>query len=73
MVNYATHYPQAVPLCKVTSKKIIRELRPLFSQVRIPKDLLSEQGHSIHIKANENLSPNTQIVKRFNQTLKRIN
>lgn len=45
-IDYATWYPEAIPLRKVTSQNIVRELALLFSCVRIPKDLLSDQGTS---------------------------
>lgn len=44
LVNYATRYPEAIPLYMATSKNIARELLLLFSQVRILKDLLTNQG-----------------------------
>lgn len=42
IIDYTTHYPQAIPLRKATSRN--RELMLLFSWVGIPKDLLTEQG-----------------------------
>lgn len=43
ILDYAMWYPEEVPLWKATSQ-ITRELVFLFSQVKIPKDLLSDQG-----------------------------
>lgn len=40
--SYTIHYPEAIPLCKATSRN--RELMLLFSQLGIPTDLLTEQG-----------------------------
>ena len=42
LVDYTTRYPEAVLLCKATSKAIARELVQLFSRVRIPKDILTD-------------------------------
>lgn len=39
VVDYATQYPEAVPLQKTTSENIARELVLLFSCVRLLKDL----------------------------------
>lgn len=44
LVDYATRYPEAVPLQKATTKAVVRELFLLVSQVDIHKDLLTEQG-----------------------------
>lgn len=44
IVDYATWYSEAVPLLKATSHNITRELILLFSQVLIPKDLLTGHG-----------------------------
>lgn len=44
IIDYATCFPEAIPLLKVTSKNIAKELVPLFSQIRIPKDLLTDKG-----------------------------
>lgn len=43
-MDYATHYPEAVPLRKATSKNIARELVPLFCRFGLPKDMLTDQG-----------------------------
>lgn len=44
IVNYATRYPEAVPLRKATPANIARELVLLFSRVGIPKEILTDQG-----------------------------
>lgn len=41
--DFTTRYPEVLPLQKVTSKAIIRELVLLFSRVGIPKEILSFQ------------------------------
>ncbi|KAL7844105.1 hypothetical protein SRHO_G00226440 [Serrasalmus rhombeus] len=42
MVDYATRYPEAVPLWKATSKAIAQELFLLCSHVGIPKDITNQ-------------------------------
>ncbi len=48
IVDYATRYPEAVPLrkatAKSTAKSIARELFLLCSQVGIPAEILTDQG-----------------------------
>ncbi|KAI2655868.1 Retrovirus-related Pol polyprotein [Labeo rohita] len=44
IVDYATRYPEAVPLRKATAKNIARELFMLFSRVGIPSEILTDQG-----------------------------
>ncbi|KAK3570816.1 hypothetical protein QTP86_027624 [Hemibagrus guttatus] len=43
MMDYATRYPEVVPLRKATSRNIARKLRALFSRVEIPKNILTDQ------------------------------
>ncbi|XP_053486641.1 uncharacterized protein LOC128611284 [Ictalurus furcatus] len=87
LVDYATRYPEAVPLRKATSQNIARELVLLFSRVGIPKDVLTDQGTPFVSKLMADLCrllqvkhlrtsvyhPQTDgLVERFNQTLKRM-
>lgn len=44
ILDYATWYPEAVPLRKATSKNIAKELFLLMSHVGIPKEILTDQG-----------------------------
>ncbi|KAL0163484.1 hypothetical protein M9458_042880 [Cirrhinus mrigala] len=44
VVDYATRYPEAVPLRKATAKNIARELFLLFSRVALPSEILTDQG-----------------------------
>ncbi|KAL6479157.1 hypothetical protein MHYP_G00125900 [Metynnis hypsauchen] len=85
MVDYATRYLEAVPLRKATSKAISQELFLLCSRVRIPKDIITNQGTPSISRLVANLCkllrikhlptsiyhPQTDgLVERFNQTLK---
>ncbi|KAL0176818.1 hypothetical protein M9458_029148, partial [Cirrhinus mrigala] len=44
IVDYATRYPEAVPLRKATAKAIAQELFLLASRVGIPAEILTDQG-----------------------------
>ncbi|XP_060748945.1 uncharacterized protein LOC132861438 [Tachysurus vachellii] len=85
MVDYATRYPEAVPLRKATSQSVARELLLLFSRVGIPKDILSDQGTPFmsklmmdlcrllqlkHLRTSVYHPQTDSLVERFNQTLK---
>lgn len=87
IINYATWYPEAVPLWKATSKNIARELVLLFSSVGLPKDLLTDQDMPFVSKLISDVCwllqvkqlrtsmyhPQTnRLVKRFTQNLKRM-
>lgn len=43
IINYATQYPEAVPLRKATVKAIAQELFLLSSRVGIPEEILTVQ------------------------------
>ncbi|XP_053473735.1 uncharacterized protein LOC128603132 [Ictalurus furcatus] len=87
IVDYATRYPEAVPLRKATSQNIARELVLLFSRVGITKDVLTDQGTPFvsklmadlcrllqvkHLKTSVYHPQTDGLVERFNQTLKRM-
>ncbi|XP_061080680.1 protein NYNRIN-like [Conger conger] len=44
ILDYATRYPEAVPLRTATGKAVARELFLLFSRVWIAEELLTDQG-----------------------------
>lgn len=83
--DYATRYPEAFPLRDVTAKQIASALLKFFSQVGIPKEVLTDQGtnfmsHTLYqvyqllgIKRVRTTPYHPQtdgLVERFNQTLK---
>ncbi len=87
IVDYATRYPEAIPLRKATSKAIEQELFLLASRVGIPKEILTDQGtpfmsrtmadlcHLLKVKQLRTTvyHPQTDgLVERFNQTLKQM-
>lgn len=43
-IDYATCYPEAIPLQAVTALQITEELIEWITQVGIPKEILTDQG-----------------------------
>lgn len=85
IVDYATTYPEAVPLQKVTSRNITKELMLLFNHVGIPKDILTNQSTTFklmvdlyrllqgkHLRTSLYHPQTDGLVECFNQTLKRM-
>ncbi len=87
IVDYATLYPEAVPLRKATAKAIAQELFLLSSRVGIPAEILTDQGTPFMSRLMADLCrllkvkqlrttvyhPQTDgLVERFNQTLKQM-
>lgn len=42
--QYATRYPEAIPLCSIKAKRIAEELVKVLTRVRLPKEILTDQG-----------------------------
>ncbi|KAL0173155.1 hypothetical protein M9458_033466, partial [Cirrhinus mrigala] len=87
IVDYATRYPEAVPLRQATAKAIARELFLLFTRVGLPSEILTDQGTPFMSRLMADLCrllkvkqvrtsvyhPQTDgLVERFNQTLKQM-
>lgn len=87
MLDYATRYPEAIPLRNTTSKTIAKELFQIFARVGIPKEILTDQGTPFVSKLMKDLCamlhirtlrtsvyhPQTDgLVERFNRTLKNM-
>ncbi|XP_071490086.1 uncharacterized protein [Diadema antillarum] len=85
LCDYATRYPEAVPLPSVEAEKVADELIKIFSRVGIPDELLTDQGSnfmsllmkqlcsSLGIKQLRTSPYHPQangLVERFNGTLK---
>lgn len=83
--DYATRYPEAYPLREVTAKQISTALLRFFSQVGIPREVLTDQGPNFMSHTLQQVykllgikrvrttpyHPQTDgLVERFNQTLK---
>ena len=87
IMDYATRYPEAIPLKRSTAKKIADALITVFSRVGIPEEILTDQGGQftanymqelMHIMKIKHLmcSPYhpmcNGLVESFNGTLKRM-
>ncbi len=87
IVDYATRYPEAIPLRKAMAKAIAQELFLLSSRVGIPAEILTDQGTPFMSRLMADLCrllrvkqlrttvyhPETDgLVERFNQTLKQM-
>jgi transposase InsO family protein len=44
LVDYATRYPEAVPLKNETAETVAEALVGIFSRVGVPKEIVSDQG-----------------------------
>lgn len=44
MCDYATKYPEAVPLRSIDAEHVAEELVKVFARVGIPKEILTDQG-----------------------------
>ncbi len=85
LVDYATRYPEAVALCSISAKSVADALFHLIFRVRIPKEILTDQGMASMSRTLRELyellgiksiytciyHPQTdRLVERFNRTLK---
>ncbi|KAJ8341888.1 hypothetical protein SKAU_G00341790 [Synaphobranchus kaupii] len=87
ILDYATRYPEAIPLRTATGKTVAKELFMLCSRVGIPEDILTDQGSCFMSNVMKALCqlmkvkqvrtsvyhPQTDgLVERFNKTLKQM-
>ena len=87
LVDYATRYPEAVPLRNISAKSVAQALFQVISRVGIPKEILTDQGTSFMSRTLRELyellgvrsirtsvyHPQTDgLVERFNKTLKNM-
>ena len=87
IVDYATRYPEALPLRAATTKAVAKELMLLFSRVGIAREVLTDQGSCFMSRVMKELlsllqvkqlrtsvyHPQTDgLVERFNKTLKQM-
>ena len=83
--DYATRYPEAIPLRSIDAECIAEELVTLFSRVGVPSEILTDQGSNftsqllteiyrmlhVHPIRTTPYHPQTDgLVERFNKTLK---
>ena len=85
MCDYATRYPEAIPVKAVDVEHIAEELVRIFTRVGIPEEILTDQGSNftsqlqseiyqllhVHPIQTSPYHPQTDgLVERFNKTLK---
>ena len=85
--DYATRYPEAVPLRSIDAEHVAEESVKLFSRVGVPKEILTDQGTNftsqllkevhrmlhVHSIRTSPYHPQTDgLVERFNGTLKQM-
>ena len=85
MCDYATRYPEAIPLKKFTADAVAEELITLFARYGVPKEILTDQGTNFTsqllqvlykllgvkpIKTTPHHPQTDGLVERFNKTLK---
>ena len=85
LMDYATRYPEAIPLRTATGKAVARELFLLFSRVGIANEILTDQGTCFMSQVLKEMCQLLQVgqvrtsvyhpqtdglVERFNKTLK---
>lgn len=44
--DYATHYPEALPMKTIDAERVAEELVKIFSWVGIPREILTDQGNN---------------------------
>ena len=87
LIDYATRYPEAIPLKTRHSRVIAEALINLFSRVGLPNEIVSDKGSNLigqlmnqlygllgisHIKMSVYHPEAKGLVERFNGTLKRM-
>ena len=85
LVDYATRYPEAVPLKKITTEAVAEALLDIYSRVGIPEEVLTNQGTQFMSECMQEVSRLLSIkgltstpyhpicnrlVERWNETLK---
>jgi transposase InsO family protein len=83
--DYATRYPEAVPMKHIDAASVAEELVKIFSRVGVPKEILTDQGTNftshlltelyrmLHVRPIRTTPYHPQtdgLVERFNSTLK---
>ena len=85
LCDYATRYPEAIPLKSIDAEHVAEELMKVFARVGVPQEILTDQGSNftsqllaelyrllhVHPIRTSPYHPQTDgLVERFNQTLK---
>lgn len=61
LVDYATRYPEAIPLRKANAKQIAKELFLFSSRVGLPKEILTDQGNPFMSRVTQQLCALLQV------------
>ena len=48
--DYATRYPEAVPLKSIDAESVAEELIKVFAQVGVPREILTDQGSNFTLQ-----------------------
>lgn len=64
-MDYATHYPKAIPLWGMQVAGVVRALLQMFSLVGIPKEILTDKGVSFTSNLMRQLCRMLQIKQLF--------
>ena len=51
LTDYATRYPESVPLKKITTEAVVEALLDIYSRMGIPEEVLTDQGLSLCLNA----------------------
>ena len=85
LCDYATRYPEAIPLRTIDAEHIAEQLIGVFARVGVPQEILTDQGSNftsqllaelyrlLHVQSIRTSPYHPQmdgLVERFNQTLK---
>lgn len=85
VIDYATHFPKAVPLQSLTARTIADELIKLFTRVGLPREILTDQGTNFtsqllwqvcdvlgikELRTSTYYPQTDGLIERFNHTLK---
>ena len=48
--DYATRYPEAVPMKTIDAERVAEELVKIYSRVGIPREILTDQGSNFNLR-----------------------
>lgn len=87
IIDYATRFPEAVPMHTVTGPQVVEELLKWITRVGIPRDIVTDQGSNFmsgvlrslcgmlwirHLRTMVYHPQTSGVVEKFNQTLKNM-
>nr|XP_054751019.1 uncharacterized protein LOC129256850 isoform X2 [Lytechinus pictus] len=87
VIDYATRYPEAIPLQNIEAERVAEALVSIFTRVGIPKEMLTDQGSQFTSEVMKQVSKLLSVkqfttspyhpaanglVERFNGTLKQM-